>query len=59
MQKKEPDKVPTHEVPVFWIETSESVSYRCEFDPKGQLTVSSIFFTLYYLYIHLRVLGKC
>ncbi|ONH93294.1 hypothetical protein PRUPE_8G224000 [Prunus persica] len=39
MQKKEPDKVPTHEVPVFWIETSESVSYRCEFDPKGQLTV--------------------
>ncbi|CAL2280578.1 unnamed protein product [Prunus armeniaca] len=39
MQKKEPDKVPTHEVPVYWVETSESVSYRCEFDPKGQLTV--------------------
>ncbi|RXH98277.1 hypothetical protein DVH24_010602 [Malus domestica] len=40
MQKKEPDKAPAPpEVPAYWIETSESVSYRCEFDPTGQLSV--------------------
>ena len=43
MQKKEPDKAPPPpppEVPVFWIETSEAVSYRCEFEPHGYLSVS-------------------
>ncbi|XP_050106661.1 protein root UVB sensitive 2, chloroplastic-like [Malus sylvestris] len=40
MRKKEPDKAPAPpEVPAYWIETSESVSYRCEFDPSGQLSV--------------------
>ncbi|KAL6210698.1 hypothetical protein ACLB2K_015930 [Fragaria x ananassa] len=42
-QKKEPDKAPPPppppEVPVYWIETSEAVSYRCEFEPQGHLSV--------------------
>nr|XP_011457998.1 PREDICTED: protein root UVB sensitive 2, chloroplastic isoform X2 [Fragaria vesca subsp. vesca] len=43
LQKKEPDKAPPPppppEVPVYWIETSEAVSYRCEFEPQGHLSV--------------------
>lgn len=47
MQKKEPDKAPPvpPELPLYWIETSEAVSYRCEFEPHGQLSVSSLSFT--------------
>jgi len=38
MQKKEPDKTP--EIPVYWIETSDSVSRHFQFEPDGQLSVS-------------------
>ncbi|KAJ6931327.1 hypothetical protein NC652_014736 [Populus alba x Populus x berolinensis] len=36
MQKKEPDKTP--EIPVYWIETSDSVSRHFQFEPDGQLS---------------------
>lgn len=44
MQKEEPDKAP--EMPVYWIETSNSVSRRFQFEPNGQLSVSFIFLFL-------------
>lgn len=51
MKKKEPDKAPPPppELPLYWIETSEAVSYRCEFEPHGQLSVSSLLCTNWYM----------
>jgi hypothetical protein len=43
MQKKEPDKTP--EIPVYWIETSDSVSRHFQFEPDGQLSVSLFLFS--------------
>ncbi|KAF9683010.1 hypothetical protein SADUNF_Sadunf05G0167800 [Salix dunnii] len=40
MRKKEPDKTP--EIPVYWVETSDSVSRHFQFQPDGQL--SSVIF---------------
>ncbi|XP_011025984.1 PREDICTED: protein root UVB sensitive 2, chloroplastic [Populus euphratica] len=40
MQKKEPDKTP--EIPVYWIETSDSVSRRFQFEPDGQLSMKVV-----------------
>ncbi|XP_039031038.1 protein root UVB sensitive 2, chloroplastic-like isoform X2 [Hibiscus syriacus] len=44
MPKKEPDEVkpPKVEVPVYWLETSDSVSRRYEFEPHGYLTVKVV-----------------
>lgn len=39
-RKKNPEKSPS--VPVSWIEVSESVSRRCQFQPDGQLSVKII-----------------
>ncbi|KAK8674441.1 hypothetical protein V6N13_112732 [Hibiscus sabdariffa] len=41
MPKKEPDEVkaPKVEAPVYWLETSESVTRRYEFEPHGYLSV--------------------
>lgn len=40
MQKKEPDKTP--EIPVYWIETSDSVSRHFQFEPDGQLSMKVV-----------------
>ncbi|XP_015868094.2 protein root UVB sensitive 2, chloroplastic isoform X1 [Ziziphus jujuba] len=40
MQKKEPDEPP--EVPVYWIEISDSVSKRYQFEPDGHLSVTVV-----------------
>lgn len=40
MQKKEPDKPP--QGPVFWIETSDSISRRFQFEVDGQLSVKVV-----------------
>ncbi|XP_061972966.1 protein root UVB sensitive 2, chloroplastic [Populus nigra] len=40
MQKKEPDKAP--EIPVYWIETSDSVSRHFQFEPDGQLSMKVV-----------------
>uniref|UniRef100_A0A2P2MGT4 Protein root UVB sensitive/RUS domain-containing protein n=1 Tax=Rhizophora mucronata TaxID=61149 RepID=A0A2P2MGT4_RHIMU len=40
MQKKKPDKPP--EIPVSWVETSDSVSRYLQFEPDGQLSVKII-----------------
>ena len=42
MQKKEPaeEKAPKVNVPVYWLETSDSVTRRYEFEPDGYLSVS-------------------
>ncbi|KAF3436155.1 hypothetical protein FNV43_RR23247 [Rhamnella rubrinervis] len=40
MKKKEPDKPP--EVPVYWIEISDSISHRYQFEPDGHLSVSVV-----------------
>ncbi|KAB5557561.1 hypothetical protein DKX38_008470 [Salix brachista] len=37
MRKKEPDKTP--EIPVYWVETSDSVSRHFQFQPDGQLSM--------------------
>lgn len=42
MRKKEPDKTP--EIPVYWVETSDSVSRHFQFQPDGQLSVSLFLF---------------
>ncbi|KAK6259963.1 hypothetical protein SCA6_014437 [Theobroma cacao] len=44
MQKKEPDedKAPKVEVPVHWLETSDSVTRRYEFEPDGYLSVKVV-----------------
>ncbi|KAL4376638.1 hypothetical protein GQ457_02G003880 [Hibiscus cannabinus] len=44
MPKKEPDeiKAPKVEVPVYWLETSESVTRRYEFEPHGYLSVKVV-----------------
>ena len=42
MRKKEPDKTP--EIPVYWVETSDSVSRHFQFQPDGQLSVSLLLF---------------
>lgn len=39
MQKEEPNKAPP-EVPVYWIEASDSVSRHFSFQPDGRLSVS-------------------
>ncbi|KAK9039232.1 hypothetical protein V6N11_024065 [Hibiscus sabdariffa] len=44
MPKKEPDEVkaPKVEAPVYWLETSESVTRRYEFEPHGYLSVKVV-----------------
>lgn len=46
--KKEPGEVnaPQVQVPVYWLETSDTVSRRYEFEPDGYLSVSVISLTL-------------
>ncbi|KAK3026169.1 hypothetical protein RJ639_040556 [Escallonia herrerae] len=41
MPKKEEDSSPPPQGPVFWIETSESVSRHYQFEPDGLLSISS------------------
>ena len=51
MQKKEVDKPP--QAPVYWIEISDSISHRYQFEPDGQLSVSSLFIAkLFPLYLN-------
>ncbi|CAK7346409.1 unnamed protein product [Dovyalis caffra] len=40
MKKKEPDKAP--EMPVYWIEISDSASRHFQFEPDGQLSVKVV-----------------
>lgn len=45
LKKEEEDKAPPPPpLPVFWIETSESVSRHFEFAPSGLLSVSSKYY---------------
>lgn len=47
MQKKEPDKMP--EMPVYWFETSESISRRYQFEHDGHLSVSFVCFNCIFM----------
>ncbi|KAG9155807.1 hypothetical protein Leryth_004069 [Lithospermum erythrorhizon] len=42
MQKKEANDSGPSQLPVFWIETTESVSRRFQFEPDGQLSVITL-----------------
>lgn len=42
-KKKEPDKsMSVQEIPVYWFETSDSVSRHCQFQPDGHLSVKVV-----------------
>ncbi|XVE77915.1 hypothetical protein DITRI_Ditri13aG0102400 [Diplodiscus trichospermus] len=42
MRKKDPAEAPKVEMPVYWLETSDSVTRRYEFEPDGYLSVKVV-----------------